>query len=577
MTQTDDPVDSPSLSLFKEWVYQRSEQFDAARLPNDPYLNLDRATLLKVCRELPASELASGLLYAVYLGDVTLAEDLWSERGPFKIHLVETATNQLELNGEAYTRPTDRLYLFEAIRTADQLKAMFDLLDHPDIIGLLDDAGALFQKGLMKPVAEIARAVEFDGNLPTLSGETVSDPELMVALNEMANGRQHPKPYNPILCWATPEMVEAYGEYLDPYVPVHGATLGDQFVDFETWRALHTKAETEASEPPSCDALTLQFKASRNDLLGQVVMQAYGNKKQKHGIFEKTGYLLCHTSCAFLAEFERPVELDSRNYALARAFTHHYVPFDLMTLNAHPGGDRNCPAELGFHYATRVKALAFMRIGEDIHQALGPVLSHSQWKFILKDDWLVGQDIVTAVKVFGLDNQAMVWRLEQETPGDLKDLGYRFVPQTEVFLQDKKGVTSRDRLNTGATCVDLSEIKTFCRRTDINDVGTRWGRCMLQNTYEIGLWPFKEPKRPLSKLIRGLARTQTPTDDLSDMASIARVIIKDSPIEECVKHAKTASEWTLLAVIHGPEVMQPYLRVMPLTSRGVVFSQDLGI
>jgi hypothetical protein len=146
-----------------------------------------------------------------------------------------------------------------------------------------------------------------------------------------------------------------------------------------------------------------------------------------------------------------------------------------------------------------------------------------------------------------------------------------------VFLQDKKGVTLQDRLNSGATCVDLSKIKTHCRRTDINEYGIAWGRSMLQDTYEIGLWPFKEPKRPLSKLIPRLARTKEPTDDLTDMASIARVIIKDSPIEECVKHAKTAAEWTLLAYIHGPDAMQPYLREMPLTSRGKVFSQDLGL
>jgi hypothetical protein len=577
MNQANDPADSQSLSLFKEWVFQRSDQFDAATIARDPNWGLDRAALGDLCRAMPESELAEALLYAVFLGDVTLAQNLWSERGPFKVHLMPSASNELELNGEAYAVPNDRMYLFEAIRHIDQLKSMLDLINHQEITGLLDGPGALFLSGGQKIVAELARSVEFEGELPALDGEVVSHPELAIALSEAASGRPHSKAYDPVLCWATPEMIKAYGAYLDPFTPVHGVKLGDSFVDFPRWKVLHEQAEIEGDEPPACDAFTLRCQASGNDYLAQIVVQAFGSKKQQHGIFEKPGYLLCHTTCQFLAEFEGPAALDSQNYAAARSFTECYVPLDLMTLNAHPGGRFNHPIDIGFRHSGKGKEIAFMNLGEDIHQALGPVLSHNQWKFILRNECLQGRDIVTAVKVLGLDNQGMVWRLEQETPGDLKDLGYRFVPETEVFLQDKRGVTSRDRLNTGATCVDLSEIKTYCRRTDINEVGIGWGRCMLQNTYEIGLWPFKEPKRPLSKLIPRLARTKDPTDDLTDMASIARVIIKDSPIEECVKHAKTASEWTLLAGIHGPEAMQPYLRVMPLTSRGVVFSQDLGL
>lgn len=577
MNQTNDPADSQAFSLFKEWVFQRSDQFDAATIARDPNWGLDRAALGDLCREMPESELARALLYAVFLGDVTLAQNLWSERGPFKVHLVPSASNGLELNGEAYAVPHDRMYLFEAIRHIDQLKSMFDLINHQEITGLLDGPGALFLTGEKKVVVDLTRSVEFEGEFPELSSEIVTHPELVIALSEAARGRPHSEAYDPVLCWATPEMINTYGAYLDPYLPVHGVKLGDTFVDFTRWKALHEQAEIEGDAPPDCDALSLRCQASGNDVLAQIVMQAFGSKKQKHGIFEKPGYVLCHTSCRFLSEFERSTALDTQNYAAARSFTECYVPFDLMTLNAHPSGKFNCPTEIGFRHSGKGKEIAFMNLGEDIHQALGPVLSHNQWKFILRNECLQGRDIVTAVQVLGLDNQGMVWRMEQETPGDLKDLGYRFSPETEVFLQDKKGVTSRDRLNTGATCVDLSEIKKYCRRTDINDFGIRCGRAMLEATYEIGLWPFKEPKRSLSKLIPRLARTKDPTDDLTDMASIARVIIKDSPIDECVKHARTAAEWTLLASIHGPEAMHPYLREMPLTSRGMVFSQDLGL
>ena len=571
------PVDSPLLSLFKEWVYERSDPYAAARIPDDPYLHLDRVALVKACGDMPAEDLAPALLYAVFHGDEILTENLWRERGPFPADLVHLGPKQFELNGQPYILPQDRSNVFETVRNIDQLTSMFDLIDQAGITGLLDGAGALFLYGQQRAVTEIARAVGFEGDLPVLSDESLSDPELMMALSEKAHGRRLRESYDPILCWATPEMVETYGAFLDPFVPVHGAKVADEQMSFEAWQKRHEEAVLGGAEPPTCNSLTLTCKSTTNDALGQIVMQAFGSKKHKHGIFEKEGYLLCHTSCKFLAEFERSAVPDSMNYAAARSFTDRYVPFDLMTLNAHPKGNLNWPTDIGFHQSYGGKELAFMNLGEDIHQALGPVLSHNQWKFILKGDWLVGEDIVTAVKLFGLDNQGMIWRINRDTASDLKALGYRIVPNSEVFLQEKKGESIWERRGTGQTCVDITDIKKYCKRKDLNDFGLSWGKTMLDDAFALGIWPFKDAKPPLTGLIASLARKKNPLTDLSEAACIARFTIKDAPIEECVKHVSKASEWTLLAAIHGPEAMQPYLREMPLTSVGKVFSQELGL
>lgn len=577
MASKKDPNDSRGFSFFKESVYQRSDTFDANKIANEPNWNLDRAALVEACKEMRTGELAPALLYAVFHGDVTFTEYLWRERGPFRAHLKHTGPNQFELNEKPYRIPSDRPDLFAAVKHVEQLKEMIDLIGKTGITGLLDGAGALFLFGQKNFLVGLARSVEFEGDLPTLDREFLSSPELMVALNETAHGSRYRKSYDPILCWATPVMVESYGEYLDPFVPVHQAKVGDEQVSFPAWQKRHADARAEGIEPQKCNGLTLTCKATRNDAVGQIVMQACGSKKQKHGIFEKDGFVLCHTSSRFLAEFERPAVLDPENYAAARSFTDRYVPFDFLTLHAHPKGNLGWPTENGFHGVNGGKVLAFLNLGEEIHKSLGPLLSHDQWKFIMRGDWFRGQDIITAVKLFGLDNQGMLWKMEQETPGDLKALGYRFVPGTEVFLQDKKGETIWDRKYTDTTCVDITEIKTFCKRKDLNDFVRPWAISMLENTFEVGIWPFNGPKPPLSELIPNLARKKSPLIDLSDAASMARLLIKDAPIEECVKHAKKSGEWSLLADIHGAEALKPYVLEMPMASKGRVFTLELGV
>lgn len=577
MASKKDPNDSQGFSFFKESVYQRSDTFDANKIASDPHWGLDRAALVQACKQMRSGELAPALLYAIFHGDVTFTEYLWRERGPFRTHLKHTGPNQFELNEKPYRIPSDRIDLFAAVKHPEQLKEMMDLISKTGVTGLLDGAGALFLFGQKHVAVSLARSVEFEGDLPTLDREFLSSPELMVALIEAAHGSRYRKSYDPILCWATPEMVESYGEYLDPFVPVHQAKVGDEQISFPAWQRKHADAVAEGGAPQKCNGLTLTCKATRNDAVGQITMQSYGSKKQKHGIFERDGFVLCHTSSRFLAEFERPSVLDSQNYAAARSFTDRYVPFDFLTLHAHPKGNLGWPTENGFERVDGGKVLAFLNLGEEIHKALGPLLSHDQWKFVMRGDWFKGQDIITAVKLFGLDNQGMLWKMEQETPGELKALGYRFVPGTEVFLQDKKGETIWDRKYTDTTCVDITDIKTFCKRKDLRDFGLTWGKSLLEDTFAVGIWPFNEPKPPLSELIPNLARKKSPLTDLSDAASMARLLIKDAPIEECVKHARKASEWSLLADIHGPEAMKPYVTEMPVQSKGKVFTLELGV
>lgn len=563
--------------FFEESVFQRSDTFDANKIASDPNWNLDRAELVEACKEMRVSELAPALLYAIFHGDVTFAGYLWRERGPFRAHLKHTGPGQFELNDKPYNIPADRIDLFAGVRNVDQLKAMIDLIAKTEVIGLLDGAGALFMYGQQHTVVSIARSIEFEGELPVLKGEFLSSPELMLTLIGESRGSKYRKSYDPILCWATPEMVKTYGDFLDPYVPVHGAKVAGEQMGFEAWRLAHEKAVAEGAIPPQCDGLTLACMATRDDERGQIVMQALGSKKLKHGIFEKEGLVLCHTSCRFLAEFERPTELDSQNYGAAKLFTERFVPLDMLTRHAHPNGKLGWPTENGFNRVNGGKELAFMKLGEDIHQALGPVLSSAQWKFILRGDWLKGPDILTAVKQFGLDNGGMIWKMDQETPGDLRALGYKFVPGTEVFLQDKKGETIWDRRNTDTTCVDISDIKTFCKRKDLSEYGVTWGKAMLEDTYELGLWPFKEARPELSDGIASLARKKSPMTDLSDAASMARITIRSAPVEECIKHAKQAKEWSLLAEIHGAEAMKPFVTEMPMQSRGRVFALELGV
>lgn len=578
MSSKKDPADSRGFNFFKESVYQRSDTFDANKIASDSSWNLDRAALVEACREMRTGELAPALLYAVFHGDVTFTEYLWRERGPFKTHLKHTGPGEFELNEKPYRLPSDRTDLFPGIRNVYQLKDMFDLIYKTEITGLLDGAGALFLRGQKHTVVNIARQVKFEGELPVLSREYLSSPELMVAMIDASHGCRYRKSYDPILCWATPEMVEAYGEYLDPYVPVHGAKVGGEAISFDAWQKTHADALVAGVEPQKCNSITLRCAATTNDVVGQIAMQAYGNKKLKHGIYEKEGHVLCHTSARFLAEFERPSLLETNNLNAAREFAFRYVPIDFLTLHAHPKGNLGWPTDNGYEELNGGKALGFMNLGEDIHKALGPILSHDQWKFILNGDVLKGDDIVTAVMVLGLSNEGMNWKFEQETPGELKKLGFKCVPGTEVLLHSRSDGSAWDIRGSGRTCVDLTEIKDYCKRKDLKDpLVIEWGKSMLEDTFSVGLWPFSDPKPPLSQLIPSLGRKKSPLTDLSDSASMARLLIKEAPIEECVKHAKKASEWSLLANIHGADAVKPYVHEMPLASKGRVFTLELGV
>ena len=576
METIDKLTGTDSFEYFKDIVSWRSDPSEVDAVAKDPERNLDRTALVQACNSLRSSDLAPALLHAVLHGDTTLVECLWGLRGPFRTDIVSTTHDCYELNGEKYNFPDIGGELFPSVRSIDQLKRMIDLINDTGITGLIDGAGAIFCNSRKYRIGLLARSVVFEGELPTLSCEYLRSPELLVALNDASKGSRFSNAYDPILCWATPEMVGAYGEFLDPFIPEHGAIVEGKFVGFESWRECHAKNLADEREPSECNGIILSTRAEKNNDFGQVVMQSHGSNLLQHGIFKKEGYLLCHTSSRFLAEFDRVEVLDAENYLAAKSFASLYVPFDIMTLHAHPGMDKNTPTEFGFRSLRGTPwNLDFLNLGEDIHKCLGPVLSHDQWKFIMRGESLEGRDVVTAVNQFGLDNLGMVWKLNLETPAELKAIGYRFPEGTRVLIDDTAGNSYKASRRASSPCVDIMDIKKFCKGNGRPDALR--AKSILQDLYDLGIWPFKAEKTSLPAMISSLARKKNPCEDLSEEACIARIKILEAGVVDCILHARKPKEWIVIADIHGAEAIKPYVEKIPLNARGRVFALELGM
>lgn len=291
------------------------------------------------------------MVYALLVGDAQLAWTMWKEQGPFTLDLSSV---------EEFSGLGNQLY--RSTYNANDEDCVFPLLLKPAparnfCLALMHATGLLGTCSVERVFSESDRAVRKSGEkgadvpsrswgvdeLPILADDLVTNPELVSALRA-SSPLDHVGCFEDVLCWASPEMVEAYPTDLLPFDFVQTVTLAEhtladhRFVQYhnavsvpmDTVRQVmindfgaieQPDGELDLSDTGSViikSVLSRVFVAGREAREEDArLIRRYGEKLLQLG-FGRDGLRLCATKVAFLDRFAS----NSLNPSLVEQLSH---------------------------------------------------------------------------------------------------------------------------------------------------------------------------------------------------------------------------------------------------------------
>ncbi|MHD0644251.1 hypothetical protein ACYPKM_01275 [Pseudomonas aeruginosa] len=295
--------------------------------------SLERGIQPELTKNWPADH---QMAYALLVGNAQLAWTMWKEQGPFTLDL--SCVDDFSGLGNQLYRSTNH---------ENGEDCVFPLLLKPApvrnlCLALMHASGLLGTASLDRVFREGDSAVQRSGEkgadvpshtwgvdeLPTLADDLVTNPELVSALRA-SHPLDHVGFFDDVLCWATPEMVEAYPSDLYPFDLEQMVTLAEHSVgDYGEINFRHGSTVPMASVRQSMvndfgavelpdgeldlsqtgsvivkSVLARIFVAGREARLEDArLIRCYGDKLLQLG-YGREGLRLCATKVAFLDRF----------------------------------------------------------------------------------------------------------------------------------------------------------------------------------------------------------------------------------------------------------------------------------
>ncbi|MHD0644227.1 hypothetical protein ACYPKM_01155 [Pseudomonas aeruginosa] len=329
------------------------------------------------------SRIDIAFVLALATGETALAEKIWQAHGPFKLELGEEEHDDsngersiglsiTSVRGKAIIDPGELDDPLRWLSVSGDPVRHFELLIKSGANGLIglgteidilgrqfgDDRGGNLRKQTCNSAAG------FD--LPVFGSGLVSSAELLEVLGELG-GRLAPEWYEPVLCWASEEMIEKFSQDLHPFDPFEEVTitergwedLATEVVEARQRRPLSwlTDEELSVTDMPKLDVMfrnlsaeskrgrayltsdkymrrlkSLDFGVNADrqlDAMDYLVLQSFATDFMKNGFAQKPGYRLCRSTASFLrslpADGLSPVKLEQTRNHLAQ-----YVPVQVI-------------------------------------------------------------------------------------------------------------------------------------------------------------------------------------------------------------------------------------------------------
>lgn len=590
------PIFEKILSILDKRV---TEQSVKARVDSMDSIDLDIHKLKKLIESLPASDSPGVLLCAIFRGDNLIAEMLWDERGPFPVDLkkrpmAEALRDEYTLNGEPFSLAGVKIIgSLRSASTRPDLMRVFRNIRDMKITGLIGPAEherILFEANPIDEALAVARSVSFEGELPVFTQERVERPELLLELLDASRSSIAGTAYNPLLCWATPEMVKRYPGQLFRIESQHElkileSTRQSRFT-FPEWAYLF--AETEGKGLRN-DEFKLTSHSEHQPKLAQQLLNVMGSRAHQHGFIEREGLVLCHTTAKFLSEFEVAV-IDSANAVKAQQFVEEYLPLDGVTHLAFPDGfgslKKNGLHPISYRPGSGVRPRSsdnrkdFMDLIADpeLGSHVLSLMSQKQWRHLASQQTLVASSMLALHKALNFDNEGLAVRLDSRGLTVLHEAGFRFSKQSQVMTSKNQKseiniLPEETWVDLRLITVDLADAKFMVkRRAPLN--------LAFEQMTSMGLWPTSTLPAPahLRDALASCVKRKDVADKFDEISISLRSYVRTAGVEACAMEAKDSNKhWSFLLQIFGVDELRPYTPQMPLNARGQVFGQDLGL
>jgi hypothetical protein len=590
------PVFEKILSILDKRVTEQSVE---ARFDSMDSRDVDLGKLSRLIETLPAADCAGVLLCAIFRGDNLIAEMLWDERGRFPVNLkklpiTEAMRDSYTLNGEPFSLAGVKvLRALGSASTPPDLIRVFRNMRDMGVTGLIEpteEGRALISASDLDAAQRVARSVSFTGELPVLAKERVERPELMLELMEAGKSLIAGTAYDPLLCWATPEMVKRYPGQLfriesQQDLKIQESTRQSRFT-FPEWAYLFADTEGKGL---GTDSFTLTSHSEHQPRLAQQLLNVMGSRPHQYGFIEREGLVLCHTTATFLSEFEVAV-IDGPNAVKAQQFLAEYFPLDGVTHLAFPEGfgtlKSNGLHPLAFRFNSGVRPrssesrkdmmdlLADPELGDHVLS----LMSRKQWRHLASQQTLLPSSMLALHKALKFDNEGLAVRLYRKKIVELYDAGYRFSTRSQVI--PTKSNMSEDGISPADSWVDLRSVAVDLKGNQQAGKSRDELRVDFEQLVAMGLWPTSAIPEPtdLTSALATCVKRKGVADKFDEVSISLRSYIRHAGLEACAEAAKDSNKhWAFLLQVFDIDELRPYTSKMPLNALGQVFGQDLGL
>jgi hypothetical protein len=534
-------------------------------------------------------DLADCVLRATVQGNEMLVRTLMERRGPVPIHFeykIE-ASHSYWLNGNPISKP-DRCY--DVAHEPAELKSLLSMVREFDMKGLLDPGHSY---PLM--LADIDRNQDlrhfntsiFCGELPVLDSGVLHVPDLAIELANEIQCAATPDAYRPMLCWATPDMVTEFAQYL---APLHSFQEVVGHGSMAQWKA--------SVGDPNCmefTSMSLGLRPSENtSSVAIFLVNTMGPEAAVMGFDDLQGRVLCETTVDFILQFPAG-ECSPENSLEAVKFVRNYCPMDIIATQAaevcvsdygHVSPEYKFQSRLDLHTDKGFNELFFMLgKGASLRERALDMMTREQWLGIIqksKGHNLHPESLLAIRDTFGVDNTGMQIKLDDRVLKILLDGGYRFVDATRFFNQIKPyGEFIKNPATLDATTVfsTLPELALYQKTSFLTDP-QRVDRMvfMSQQLLATNLWPVMGEERPACTVDAMRDSLDVDFKDWESKKAMALyAFLVNVGVDACAESAKSLAHWMKLTEIFSADELNPYLKLMPSQARGRVLESGLGL
>jgi hypothetical protein len=524
---------------------------------------------------------ASTFLNALSKGDVGIASAV-RERYAHSFPL--TSETPKSIHGYEVTEYCENM---SNLRDVDDARVLFELIVDSglgDMVGKSDRdtrcLNWLISSNRLEGPMELTGKARSTVALPRLSGGQVSDPELLIALNQAMGETHYPEMYENILVWVEDAGLKDM--------------VGDEIVQIPVHHVLKAGADYKHLEEIPLAGLNLTMLEELNydfqgmtakglDALKIITLGTIVNTADEHlaknckilaqylltddhamGLNHPSGYTLCMVGTQWLAGFElsmpNPVTLED-----ACRFQSNFYPVDLIYHHAREQKFMSSePTILG------KKDVYFFSAGEifemldtSVENQLKAVIPEKIWRLMYEktSDRASAAALLLAQKHFGF-NLADFSRLVQEEY--LIPRGAVLTPNTIVMLERSgyslwKGSENDCRMDVTV------EMKGY-KQAEIPRVRLEAYEALMR----MGGWPSREPE--IDSVKEAVAKGVRVNDSTLQMA-----FLRACGVEAVVPHIKTKSQWDFFFRIFDNSEISPHLDQLPEHFHADVLATDLGL